>query len=160
METIEFRRVSRSTPVEVGAALEYLVDGVPFLELVRAAELPDARAEQAERAQEFAPEPAPLLAGNYAYPTDLSWRHLLGEAPDRVPCNADDDAYLLLGCDCGIEECWALTAKITTTESTVTWSHFANNHRAWDYTSLGVLTFARRPYEQSLRTALDARVPD
>lgn len=157
MHAIEFRGIGRGTVVGAGPTLEYLIDGTPFLDLVRDAELFDALAEQAERAEEFAPEEAPLLAGDYAYPATLSWEHLLGERPDRVPCNAPDDHFLLLGCTCGVEECWALTASITVTDSTVSWSSFANNHRAWDYSGLGVLTFSRPQYEQSLRAALGAR---
>ncbi|MCA2226413.1 hypothetical protein [Nonomuraea aurantiaca] len=43
--------------------VEIVIDGVPLLDLVREAELPYARSEQLERTEEFAPEPAPLLAG-------------------------------------------------------------------------------------------------
>ncbi len=46
---------------------QILIDGVPLLDLVREAELPYALHEQLERAEEFAPEPAPLLAGDYSY---------------------------------------------------------------------------------------------
>ncbi|PWK64495.1 hypothetical protein BCL76_115139 [Streptomyces sp. CG 926] len=136
--------------------LEFLVDGVPFLELVRRAELPDALAEQEERVAEFAPDPAPLLAGAYAYPAPLSARHLLGGEPDRVPHGADRGETLLLSCTCGIDDCWALLAHITVTDTTVTWSDFRNNSRDWKHDSLGVLVFSRPQYEQSLRAALDA----
>lgn len=142
---------------ETVRALEFLVDGCPFLELVRQAELPCALAEQKERAEEFAPEPAPLLAGCYMYPTSLSFGHLLGGDPDRVPHGAREHETLLLGCTCGIDDCWALAAKITVEDTTVSWSDFRNIHRNWNYDSLGILTFSRPQYETSLRTALGAR---
>lgn len=135
--------------------LEYLVDGVSFLELVRQAELPDARAEQAERAEEFAPEPAPLLAGDYMYAPRRTVEELLGErAGVYPPDDAEPGETMLLGCTCGVDGCWALMAKIMVTEATVTWSGFRNTHRDWNYDAIGTLSFPRRQYEESLRRAL------
>lgn len=160
MHSIEFRVAPHSCGGQVrGEApfvLEFSVDGVPFLELVRRAELPDALAEQEERAAEFAPDPSPLLAGAYTYPAPLSVGHLLGGEPDTVPHGAEEGEMLLLSCTCGIDDCWALTAHITATDTTVTWSGFRNNSRDWNHDSLGVLAFSRSQYEQSLRAALDA----
>ncbi|WKD31155.1 hypothetical protein [Streptomyces xanthophaeus] len=160
MHAIEFRLAPYSCGGqgvgETPFVLEFLVDGVPFLELVHRAELPDALAEQGERAAEFAPDPSPLLAGAYAYPVALSARHLLGGEPDRVPHGTGPGEKLLLSCTCGIDDCWALTAHITVTDTTVTWSGFRNNSRDWNYDSLGVLAFSRPQYEESLRAALDA----
>lgn len=146
LRSIEFRRVGGGA-----GALQYLVDGVSFLELVRRAELPDALAEQAERAGEFAPEAAPLPAGAYAYPVGLGAAHLLGGVPDMVPHGAEAGETLLLGCDCGIVDCWALTARITVGAETVTWSGLRNTCRDWSYDSLGALVFPRGDYERSLR---------
>lgn len=160
MPSIEFRVVPFAGEWPGGgkalSVLEFLVDGVPFLELVRRAELPYALAEQDERAEEFAPDPAPLLAGDYNYPTILSFEHLLGGNPDHTPHGADEHAHMLLVCTCGIDDCWALTAKITAEESTVTWSDFENSQRDWNYDTIGVLTFSRSQYEESLRTAFAA----
>ncbi|MFJ8913525.1 hypothetical protein [Amycolatopsis sp. NPDC102389] len=157
MHSIEFRRVSktpgRSAVGKPTLALEVLIDGVPFLDLVHRAELPDALAEQKERAEEFAPEPAPLLAGDYGRLTCSSVEHLLGGAPDDIPHGAEDDEYLLLGCSCGIDDCWALVAKIAADDDTVTWSDFRNTYRDWNYDTLGVLTFSRPHYERSLHAA-------
>ncbi len=73
---------------------EILIDGIPLLDLVRAAELPYAREEQLERAEEFAPEPAPLLAGEYSYFlgrwTGWPTRHYLGE-PVEVTYDQEND---------------------------------------------------------------------
>ncbi|MBE1580303.1 hypothetical protein ACFORH_29200 [Amycolatopsis roodepoortensis] len=141
MRSIEFRRIS-TKPAERETSLQFLIDGVSFLELVREAELPGALAE-----------PAPLLAGDYAPSTRLSVEHLLGGAPDRVPHGVEDDEHLLLGCTCGIDDCWALVAKIATSEDTVTWSGLRNTYRDWDYGRIGDLTFSRRQYEKALDTA-------
>ncbi|MEV4114972.1 hypothetical protein [Nonomuraea sp. NPDC049695] len=134
---------------------EILIDGVPLLDLVRAAELPYARQEQLERAEEFAPEPAPLLAGAYSYLlgrwTGWPARHYLGE-PVEVTYDQEDDETMLLGCACGISECWALLARIEVTETEVRWSGFRNNSRDWDLSAvLGPFVFARRQYEEALR---------
>ncbi|MFD7916332.1 hypothetical protein ACFV30_37445 [Streptomyces sp. NPDC059752] len=160
MHSIEFRVAPHSSGGqgrgETPFVLEFLVDGVPFLELVHRAELPDALAEQEERVPEFAPDPSPLLAGAYTYPAPLSARHLLGGEPDRVPHDTGRGEMLLLSCTCGMDDCWALTAHITVTDTTVTWSGFRNNSRDWNHDSLGVLAFPRPQYEESLRAALDA----
>ncbi|MFE6614499.1 hypothetical protein [Amycolatopsis sp. NPDC057786] len=152
MRSIEFRRIS-TRPAERETSLQFLIDGVSFLELVREAELPGALAEQKERAEEFPTEPAPLLAGDYAPSTRLSVEHLLGGAPDRVPHGVEDDEHLLLGCTCGIDDCWALVAKIVADDDTVTWSALRNTYRDWDYGGIGELTFSRRQYEKALDTA-------
>ncbi|MFI6979040.1 hypothetical protein ACIBSV_10635 [Embleya sp. NPDC050154] len=157
MHSIEFRRVPYAPQwsVEGGSieVLAYLIDGASFLESVRRAELPDALAEQAERADEFAPDPAPLPAGTYMYAQGFSLEHLLGGKPDMVPHGAEEGETILLGCDCGIFDCWALTATITAGEDTVTWSNLQNTYRDWNYDSIGTLTFSRRQYETSWRTA-------
>ncbi|MFG2005108.1 hypothetical protein ACGFNU_38785 [Spirillospora sp. NPDC048911] len=151
MQEIEFRLVG-------GGSIEIFIDGVRLLDLVRTAELPYARDEQLERADEFVPEEAPLLAGEYSsflgrwtgWPT----RHYLGE-PVETAYNQEDDETMLLGCMCGISECWALLARIEVTDSQVRWSGFRNNHRDWDLSAtLGPFVFSRPQYEQALaRTA-------
>jgi hypothetical protein len=68
MHTIEFRIIAYrmgwgdSGPDEI-KIIDIVVDEIRLLDLVRDAELPFARHEQQERAAEFAPDPAPLLAG-------------------------------------------------------------------------------------------------
>ncbi|MEV4170636.1 hypothetical protein [Nonomuraea sp. NPDC049709] len=135
-----------------------LIDGVPFLDLVREAELPYARYEQLERAEESALEPAPLLAGEYSYFMErwTGWptRHYLGE-PVEVAYNQEDDETMLLGCNCGIAECWALLARIDVTDTEVRWSRFRNNHRDWELSrTLGPFVFSRQQYEQALHATV------
>lgn len=150
LRQIEFRGVGHDL-------LEILVDGVPLLDLVREAELPYAREEQLERAAEFAPDPAPLLAGDYTYFSVrlCGWpsRHYLGEPAD-VAFNQEADEIMLLGCTCGVAECWALLARVELTDTLVRWSGFRNNHRDWELSGrLGPFVFSRRQYEQALREA-------
>ncbi|HUR04190.1 MAG TPA: hypothetical protein VM347_16715, partial [Nonomuraea sp.] len=157
MQEIEFRLVGHDL-------VEIFIDGVPLLDVVREAELPYARYEQLERAEEFAPEPAPLLAGEYSYFlgrwTGWPSRHYLGE-PTEVAYNQEDDETMLLGCTCGIAECWALLARIEVTDMEVRWSGFNNNARDWDLSAtLGPFVFSRQQYEQALRaTARPAPPP-
>ncbi|MFE0508581.1 hypothetical protein [Streptomyces sp. NPDC058964] len=133
--------------------VDILVDNVRLVELVRMAELPYAQAEQIERAEEFYPDTFPLLAGDYMPLAPVfGWpsRHFLGE-PRVLPWGGEEGETMLLGCTCGIEECWALMARVTVTPETVTWSEFRNNCRDWDLSAIGSFAFSRRQYEDSLR---------
>lgn len=152
MRRIEFRQGGKGA----GDLMEIVIDDVPLLELVREAELPFARQEQLERQPDFAPEPAPLLAGDYQSfsRARFGWpsRHYLGE-PAETACNQNDDETMLLGCTCGIADCWALLARIEIDGAVVRWSGFRNNHRDWDLTDrLGPFVFSRRQYEHALHT--------
>ncbi|MGY0063130.1 hypothetical protein ACWY4P_42435 [Streptomyces sp. LZ34] len=158
MHTIEFRllRPHRFHVVDL------IVDGTGLLDLVREAELPYAVEEQRESAADFAPDPVPLLAGAYALlrADGRGWpsRHLLGEPGDGATDLWRDDETLLLTCPCGIDECWALVARVEVADTVVRWSDFRNVRRDWDLTGLGPFTFPRRQYEASLRaTARAAR---
>jgi hypothetical protein len=167
MHSIEFRLVpydpewgesGTKGPFDV---IDIMIDGRRLLDLVYEAELPYAREEQREREAEFAPEPAPLLAGNYmCLPRGFGWpgRHLL-DRPEDVPWfYRDDGETMVLTCTCGIHECWALMTRIQVTERTIHWSAFRNTHRDWDLSTLGRFTFSRAAYEEALReTALTDR---
>lgn len=58
---------------------------------------------------------------------------------------------VLLGCTCGVWECWPFTAVVTVADDTVTWSGY-RGPRDWDYHELWNMTFGRRQYEDALRT--------
>lgn len=62
-------------------------------------------------------ESADLLWGQHAGldTTEFTDTAFLPAAPDPVP---------LLGCRCGVWRCWPLTARITATATTITWSGF------------------------------------
>lgn len=60
----------------------------------------------------------------------------------------------VLGCRCGIVECWPMLVRITVSEDVVTWSEFEQPHRngesasgEWSYAGLGPFRFDRATYE-------------
>jgi len=141
--------------------IEFCINDVSFIELVRRAELPNAEAEfdahiiAGEKALTL--EPRGGLAGAYQYlPADkvfLPSRNLLGE-PYKCglissPNDRRNKKSLLLQCTCGVTECWFLLATITVDPTSVTWSDFCQFHRAWQY-DLGPFTFERANYEAQL----------
>ncbi|GAA1041474.1 hypothetical protein GCM10009557_65300 [Virgisporangium ochraceum] len=160
MNTITFRPYLLAVEWGPGEwpVLDIAIDGVPLLDRVRELELPYARAEELERADEFTDYPPGTLtaelAGNYMPLTSTyGWpsRHLLGE-PTDLPHGADEGETMLLQCTCGIPDCWALLAKVAVTRHVVTWSGFRNSNRGWDLGALGPFEFSRSQYERALRT--------
>lgn len=121
------------------------VNGEDLLELVRRAEEPYARVDERER-----------MAGSY-FGLPPGWvlppsRHFLGEP--RNDDDALDGKTFLLGCTCGVPECSPLTARVTMTDNTVTWSEFGNpNHPSWTLDQLGPFIFDRSQYEEALSAA-------
>lgn len=55
----------------------------------------------------------------------------------------------VLGCTCGIVECWFLMVEITLLDDVVIWSDFEQFHRPWVY-ALGPFVFDRAAYERAL----------
>jgi tetratricopeptide (TPR) repeat protein len=82
--------------------------------------------------------------GNYSYlPAKmvlLPSRHLL-DKPDDLQSGKS----MVLGCTCGILECWCLRVQIVLTDSTVEWSDFSHDFRDWEY-NLGTFRFDRDQY--------------
>lgn len=77
-------------------------------------------------------------------------RHFLGEADDDLR-DAPTGATAVLGCSCGIWDCWPLFTAITATPETVTWSAFHQPHRpAWGELAMGPYVFPRPAYEEAL----------
>ncbi|WP_319672758.1 hypothetical protein [Streptomyces sp. ME18-1-4] len=73
---------------------------------------------------------------------DFTGNHFL-DAADRTP---------LLGCPCGLWQCWTLMARIGTTSTTVTWSAFHQPEREeWGELPIGPFVFERTAYETALR---------
>ncbi|MFD7934934.1 hypothetical protein ACFV4T_10425 [Streptomyces sp. NPDC059755] len=57
----------------------------------------------------------------------------------------------LLGCPCGIWQCWPLMARVAMTPTTVTWSGFHYPEREeWGELPLGPFVFERQAYEEAL----------
>jgi hypothetical protein len=141
--------------------IELRINGRGLVDLVREAELPHAIAEYDTRiAEGEAPEelgPRDELAGRYLYLSArdifLPSRNLLGEPYQHGFGTKPDDPRnrksLLLGCTCGITDCWFLLAAIAVTERTVVWSDFCQFHRDWKY-DLRPFVFDREIYEAAL----------
>ncbi|WP_329192017.1 MULTISPECIES: hypothetical protein [unclassified Streptomyces] len=76
--------------------------------------------------------------------------HFLGNATPGLR-HAPTDATAVLGCPCGIWDCWPLFTRITATPETVTWSAFHQPHRpAWGELAIGPFAFPRPVYENAL----------
>ncbi|MEV7556796.1 hypothetical protein [Streptomyces sp. NPDC089795] len=81
-------------------------------------------------------------------------RHFLGDATPELR-HPPTDATAVLGCPCGIWDCWPLFTRITATPETVTWSGFRQPHRpAWGDLPVGPFVFPRPAYEHALTHAV------
>jgi len=135
------------------------INGQPLIELVRVAEEPWARAEYQERLPEFDnPEEFRFEPGDYHYLTAarllLPSRELLDRPRDPGfvlgPDNPCRGKATVLGCTCGIVECWFVQVRVQLLAEVVIWSDFGQFHRPlWQY-DLGPFTFDRRQYEAQL----------
>jgi hypothetical protein len=134
------------------------INGRPLIERVREVEAPLTRAEVARRAaageprtdERFRPGDYMYLPRLYRLPS----RHLLGEPRPTGFVLAPDDPQRgktrVLGCTCGVADCWFITVRICLDERTVTWSDFTQFHRrSWVY-PLGPYVFERAAYEAAL----------
>ncbi|MFE9636411.1 hypothetical protein [Streptomyces sp. NPDC006463] len=80
--------------------------------------------------------------------------HFLGNAAPDLR-HAPTDATAVLGCHCGIWDCWPLFTRITATAETVTWSAFHQPFRpAWGDLAIGPFVFPRPVYESALTHAV------
>ena len=120
------------------------VNGVELPDLVRAAELPSAQADEEEE-----------MAGNYIglvggyMRIDLAGQFLGGQGTPMFEGEGGKTA--LLGCGCGEVGCSPLMARISVTDETVTWEDFEQPTRPdWDYQSFGPFIFDRAQYERAL----------
>lgn len=123
MNTLELRRGEHGVEVHV--------DGRDLRELVRDVELPQAAADG-----------QPDLAGSYDGLPPEEWAApAAGDRQGRVA---------VLGCTCGVSECWPLLAYVTRTADTVVWSGFRQPNRSWTHAGLGPFTFGREQYEAAV----------
>ncbi|MFE7777393.1 hypothetical protein ACFU5O_26575 [Streptomyces sp. NPDC057445] len=77
-------------------------------------------------------------------------RHFLGEGGPGL-LRATTGAVAVLGCSCGIWECWPLLTHITVTPETVEWSGFRQPYRpTWGELPMGPYVFPRAAYENAL----------
>ncbi len=78
--------------------------------------------------------------------------HLLSQAkPDYY-----HGKVAVLGCECGVTECWPLVVRIIVTDQHIVWTDFEQPHRSgreggesWSYGDLS-FRFGRREYEEVL----------
>jgi len=122
--------------------VEFEIDGVSLLDLVREAELPFASTEG-----------VPALAGNYVWPrVSMRLIHLL--ADDGAEFSSREG--VLLNCQCGMPTCWPLGIRVEMRGTTVYWTelHQAKRRGAdgsvWRYSGLGELRFDRRSYASAI----------
>ncbi|MFJ3966198.1 hypothetical protein [Streptomyces sp. NPDC090036] len=80
----------------------------------------------------------------------LARAHFLGGAQPEL-LDGDPGALYLLGCRCGIDACWPLSATVRATATEVTWSGFHQVHRPeWGELPMGPYMFARPAYDAAL----------
>lgn len=119
--------------------LHILINGQSLIDLVRPVELPFAELEG-----------KPDIAGRYGWLSDV----------DCELQRLKTEECMLLGCPCGIPDCWPLTTRVSLAEDIVCWSRFLNWHKAkgcaseWDYGALGPFVFDRQQYETAVRDLL------
>ncbi|MEH1923373.1 hypothetical protein [Nostoc sp.] len=164
MQTFDYFeiRINRSfTPWTLGKRLcvaEIYINNQPLIEVVRLIEKPFIQAEIEE--QRVAGEDIDELAfpaGDYLYlPPSmvlLPSRNLLDEPWDHgfrlQSNNLQAGKAIVLGCTCGVIECWFMQVRITLNESTVEWADFGQFHRDWQY-NLGPFKFDRKQYVSEL----------
>lgn len=137
MNRIEFRVEPEGLDDGIGDVVNVYVDGSRLQDLIRPYEQPFADAEG-----------HPPLAGQYVglVRRGLSAGRFLGS-----PAAAwfGDDS-VLLGCACGEEGCWPLTAHIEIGPRVV-WRNFRTGYREWDLSAFGPFEFDRSQYEAALR---------
>lgn len=88
--------------------------------------------------------------------TDLR-SHFYGNSDHTWAPMDEDDEYgpeqpMLLRCACGIDSCSPVTATITVTEDTVTWSDFTAGV-SWGSSLVGPFVFGRRQYDEAIDAA-------
>jgi hypothetical protein len=140
------------------------INGVDLIALARAAELPHAEREIARRAEDGDGDGDGLgvddLAGNYLglALSSLRWpRRELFDAPTDTagqgfvlsPDDPRRGKTTVLGCACGVVECWFLLVSIAVFDDVVVWFDFEQFHRPWVY-DLGPFVFDRSAYLRAL----------
>ncbi|WP_293333298.1 hypothetical protein [Microcoleus sp. CAWBG58] len=160
-DRFEVRITPGSFPWILGHKLyvaEIFINHQPLLELVRQVEKPLVLAEiQERRLAGDTIDESVLSAGDYLYlPPSmilLPSRNLLDEPWDcgfeLQSKDTQAGKATILGCTCGVIDCWFMQVRISLNESTVEWADFGQFHRDWEY-SLGPFKFDREQYESEL----------
>lgn len=111
------------------AAVEIYINGENLREKVCKQELPFAEQEG-----------NPGIAGH----APITPRELYQSLHDDY---AEEECVSILGCGCGVVDCWPLDVAIEVGKNVVTWYGFNMYHRKnWDYSSLGSYVFDKQQY--------------
>ena len=111
------------------AAVEIYINGENLREKVCKQELPFAEQEG-----------NPGIAGH----APITPRELYQSLHDDY---AEEECVSILGCCCGVVDCWPLDVAIEVGKNVVTWYGFNMYHRKnWDYSSLGSFVFDKQQY--------------
>ncbi len=101
------------------------INDKPLLELIR------------QRERSFAAKDGQAsVAGDYAYLSLIDFKKLFLDAllPNRQLAASDERSVVLLGCPCGIWDCWYLALKAKFEADTIRFSDFTNPRRKdWRY---------------------------
>jgi len=101
------------------------INGEPLLELIK------------RRERSFAAKDGQAsIAGDYAYLSLIDFKKLFLDAllPNGQLAASDERSVVLLGCPCGIWDCWYLALKIKFEANAVKFSDFTNPRRKdWRY---------------------------
>ncbi|AVH62898.1 hypothetical protein [Nostoc sp. 'Peltigera membranacea cyanobiont' N6] len=155
-------RISQSfLPWTLGKGLcvaEIYINNQSLIELVREFEEAFVQAEINERRAEGDDiDELAFPAGDYLYlPPSmvlLPSRNLLDEPWNHgfslESNNLQTGKAIVLGCTCGVIQCWFMQVRITLNKSTVEWADFGQFHRDWQY-NLGPFKFDRKQYVSEL----------
>lgn len=128
--------------------IDIYIDGKLLLDLVREVEEPLTNYTEGDggfRPGDYLSLPASLTYLPNRNFFDEPWNHYFQCLPGDIHYGKST----LLGCTCGIIECWFIVARISLTPTIVTWSHFGQFHRNYEY-DLGPFIFERKQYEHQL----------
>ena len=113
-----------------------LVDGKPFVEMVRTFEKHMLEGNKETN-----------LAGTYWYLHPESLTDYL-----EGPGYGEFHRIAILGCSCLDEDCWPLVCSMEQQEDCILWYDFFQPHRKnWDYSDFGPFAFAKKQFYSELK---------
>lgn len=123
MDSIKFYLNDYESNGESLTEVVVAINGEPLLELIK------------RREQSFAAKDGQAsIAGDYAYLSLIDFEELFLRAALEADLAQDERNAVLLGCPCGIWDCWYLTLKIKFETETVKLYEFKNLRRKdWQY---------------------------
>lgn len=123
MDSIKFYLNDYEIEGESFTEVVVAINGEPLLELIR------------RREQSFAAKDGQAsIAGSYAYLSLIDFEELFLRTALEADLAQDERDVVLLGCPCGIWNCWYLTLKIKFETETVKLYEFKNLRRKdWQY---------------------------